>query len=409
MPRLKFCRICGSSDLVEIIDLGIQPLSGVFPGHLDPPSTAGPLRLLRCDDCHLLQLGDSYSSDEMYGETYGYRSGLNNSMISHLERVSKGLIRLLNLGSSDIVVDIGANDGTFVNFFSNRKIQAVGIDPTSAKYREFFHEEVFVVESFFNVAAYENTKLKKAKLVTSIAMFYDLEKPIEFAKDVHSILTNDGYWYLEQSYAPWMRQSGAYDTICHEHLEYYSLSNIRDILNESGFTIVKVTTNNINGGSFGVLAQKTSALEKLDKDPYVNWLFQEETKNNNLEDWRNFAELVLHRRDSLKELIDTISQKGGRIAALGASTKGNVLLNFTGLDSNVIESIGEVNPYKFGRYTPGSNIPILPEKQVINSNPDYLIFLPWHFKESALIRYEEYLINGGKLLFPLPDIEILGF
>jgi len=356
-----------------------------------------------------VQLGDSYSNDEMYGETYGYRSGLNNSMVSHLERLSKGLIRLLNLESSDIVVDIGANDGTLINFFSDRGIQAVGIDPTSAKYREFFHKDVLVLESFFNVAAYEETKLKKAKLVTSIAMFYDLEKPIQFARDVHSILADDGYWFLEQSYAPWMRQSGAYDTICHEHLEYYSLSNIRDIMSESGFTIVKVTTNNINGGSFGVLVRKTSALKKSSIDPYVDWLFKEEAKGNNLEDWMNFTEHVLHGRNSLRELIEGINQSGERIAALGASTKGNVLLNFTGLDSSLIESVGEVNPYKFGRLTPGSNIPILPENQVIKSNPDYLIFLPWHFKESALIRYEKYLISGGKLLFPLPDIEILGF
>jgi hypothetical protein len=409
MSELKACRICKSSTLIEIINLGIQPLSGVFPGPMDSASTSGPLRLLRCDACHLIQLGDTYSKDEMYGETYGYRSGLNETMISHLERVSKGLMRLLNLKSTDIVVDIGANDGTFLNFFAKSGIQAVGIDPTSSKYRQYFHSDIEIVESFFNAESYYSLKKSKAKLVTSIAMFYDLENPIQLAKDVYSILDDDGFWFLEQSYAPWMRQSGAYDTICHEHLEYYSLADIKNIMDASGFVIVRVTTNNINGGSFGVLVKKAQNRQYTEVDPYINWLQHEESRSNNLEDWKMFSNLVELRKYSLKSLVEEIIIKGHRIAGLGASTKGNVLLNYTGLTGDFIESIGEVNPYKYGRFTPGSNIPILPEAEVLESNPQYLMFLPWHFRESALERYESYLTQGGKIIFPLPNVEIIGY
>ena len=409
MSKLTTCRICHSSTLLEVIDLGIQPLSGVFPGPEDAPSTSGPLRLLRCDACHLIQLGDTYSKDEMYGETYGYRSGLNKTMISHLERVSKGLMRLLDLKNTDVVVDIGANDGTFLNFFAQNGVPSVGIDPTSSKYRQYFHSTVTVVESFFSAEAYSSLGKKKAKLVTSIAMFYDLEDPIKFAKDVYTILDEDGFWFLEQSYAPWMRQSGAYDTICHEHLEYYSLSDLKNIMDASGFVIVRVTTNNINGGSFGVLVKKSKNHKFISIDPYINWLHNEESRSNTLEEWNAFADLVKQRRYSLKSLVEEIILKGNRIAALGASTKGNVLLNYTGLTGDYIESIGEVNPYKYGRFTPGSNIPIRPEAEVIESNPDYLIFLPWHFRENALERYEAYLTTGGKLIFPLPNVEIIGY
>jgi hypothetical protein len=376
---------------------------------MDSASTSGPLRLLRCDACHLIQLGDTYSKDEMYGETYGYRSGLNETMISHLERVSKGLMRLLNLKSTDIVVDIGANDGTFLNFFAKSGIQAVGIDPTSSKYRQYFHSDIEIVESFFNAESYYSLKKSKAKLVTSIAMFYDLENPIQLAKDVYSILDDDGFWFLEQSYAPWMRQSGAYDTICHEHLEYYSLADIKNIMDASGFVIVRVTTNNINGGSFGVLVKKAQNRQYTEVDPYINWLQHEESRSNNLEDWKMFSNLVELRKYSLKSLVEEIIIKGHRIAGLGASTKGNVLLNYTGLTGDFIESIGEVNPYKYGRFTPGSNIPILPEAEVLESNPQYLMFLPWHFRESALERYESYLTQGGKIIFPLPNVEIIGY
>lgn len=409
MAELNKCRICGASSFLEIVNLGSQPLSGVFPAPGDPLSTSGPLRLLRCSSCKLVQLGDTYAQSEMYGDTYGYRSGLNKTMTEHLRRVAEGLIKLLHLSPTDLVVDIGANDGTFLNNFASKGIQAAGIDPTSLKYIEYFDPRVKVVGDFFSSKVAEENKISSAKLVTSIAMFYDLESPLDFAKDVYRILEEGGFWFLEQSYAPWMRQSGAYDTICHEHLEYYSLLDLENILNQAGFDIIKATTNAINGGSFGILVQKRKLNVMANVDPYVEWLKAEEVNSNTDDNWLEFAAVVQQRKASLHRLIVSLKARGNRISGLGASTKGNVLLNFTELDSNLIDKIGEVNPYKFGRFTPGSNIPIAPDSEVLADDPDYLVFLPWHFRENALTKYEDYLTRGGRIIFPLPNVEIIGY
>lgn len=409
MAELKNCRICGASSFLEIINLGSQPLSGVFPAPGDPISTSGPLRLLRCSSCMLVQLGDTYAQTEMYGDTYGYRSGLNKTMTEHLKRVANGLIKFLQLSSTDLVVDIGANDGTFLNNFASRGIPAAGIDPTSLKYTEYFDSKIKIVGDFFSSEVAAANKISDAKLVTSIAMFYDLENPLDFAKSVYGILEEGGFWFLEQSYAPWMRQSGAYDTICHEHLEYYSLLDLENIMNEAGFDIVKATTNAINGGSFGILVQKRKLGAKTNVDPYVEWLKVEEINSNTEDNWVDFAIRVQQRKISLHRLIVSLKEQGNKISGLGASTKGNVLLNFTELDSSLIDKIGEVNPYKFGRFTPGSNIPIAPDSEVLADNPDYLIFLPWHFRENALSKYEDYLTRGGRIIFPLPNVEIIGY
>ena len=409
MSELTKCRVCRNGNFYEILDLGVQPLSGVFPAVGEPESTSGPLKLKRCNDCGLVQLGHSYPLDEMYGDTYGYRSGLNKTMTDHLGRVARGLIRSLSLDSKDLVVDIGSNDGTFLNNFSSKGIKCVGIDPTSAKYSEFFDKEIVVCNDFFSEGVFANLGLKKAKLVTSIAMFYDLEDPIKFARDVNAVLEEGGYWFLEQSYAPWMRKSGAYDTICHEHLEYYSLSDLQNIMREAGFTIVKATTNDINGGSFGILVRKKSGTISMNVDPYVKWLQTQEEKEAGIESWKLLASTVIERRYSLRTLIEDLKEDGNSISALGASTKGNVLLNFTGLTSAHIDSVGEVNPYKFGRFTPGSHIPIESDEKVLLSNPDYLIFLPWHFRESALRNYDAFLTSGGRMIFPLPNVEVIGY
>jgi hypothetical protein len=345
----------------------------------------------------------------MYGDTYGYRSGLNRTMTEHLGRIANGLIKLLHLSQFDLIVDIGANDGTFLNNFARNGIQAVAIDPTSLKYSEYFDPGIKVIGDFFSSEVVSENKVSGAKLVTSIAMFYDLENPLKFAKDVHDILDYGGYWFLEQSYAPWMRQSGAYDTICHEHLEYYSLLDLEYIMNEAGFDIVKATTNAINGGSFGILVQKRTLSGVATVDPYVEWLKIEEKNSNTEDNWLEFSEIVQQRKSSLHRLIVGLKEQGNRISGLGASTKGNVLLNFTGLDSRLIDKIGEINPYKFGRFTPGSHIPIAPDSEVLLEKPDYLIFLPWHFRENALSKYEDYLTRGGRIIFPLPNVEIIGY
>jgi len=411
MSIVSICRVCQARAFDEIINLGSQPLSGVFPQSDAEIISSGDLQLLRCSKCGLVQLGSSFSSEEMYGENYGYRSGLNSTMVNHLERIAKGLVRKIDFNDGDVICDIGSNDGTFLNNFQGSSFELIGIDPTAEKYRDYYSSDVVVVSKFFSKESYFNHQSREAKLVTSIAMFYDLEDPVGFARQINDVLCEDGYWLIEMSYAPWMQSSGAYDTICHEHLEYYSLTDLINILKLSGFYIQDVSTNAINGGSITVLARKISQASKNTPSEYFAWLLAQETQNrvNTVEAWTNFARTVEARRDSLRSLVFEITQAGKTIYGLGASTKGNVLLNYSNLDKSVLPLIGEVNPYKFGRVTPGSHIPIVPEEEILKMCPDYLLFLPWHFRENAIQKYSKFLTSGGRFIFPLPSVEVLGY
>ena len=411
MQIVAFCRVCRSSNLQEIINLGSQPLSGVFPQNEHEFVSSGELRLMRCAECGLVQLGSSFPSEEMYGENYGYRSGLNSTMVNHLERIAKGLIRRIDFAPNDVICDIGSNDGTFLKNFEGLSLKLIGIDPTAEKYRNHYPSGMKVVSEFFSSETYFANQSQKAKIVTSIAMFYDLENPVGFATQVNEVLCEDGYWLIEMSYAPWMQTSGAYDTICHEHLEYYSLGDLTNILKLSGFYIRDVSTNAINGGSITVLARKISQALTDPSGEYYRWLSAEESRSqvNTFASWIEFAQRVESRRDSLRSLIGEITNAGKTLYGLGASTKGNVLLNYSNLDKSLIPAIGEVNPYKYGRVTPGSHIPITSEQDILDIKPDYLLFLPWHFRENAIQKYAPYLTAGGRFIFPLPSVEVLGY
>jgi C-methyltransferase C-terminal domain/Methyltransferase domain len=345
----------------------------------------------------------------MYGENYGYRSGLNQSMVNHLTEKVRYLERAVSLKSSDVVLDIGSNDATTLKAFSTSGIRRIGIDPTGNKFRHFYSDDIQLVPEFFSAAAYRAIEKRPAKIITSIAMFYDLEAPIEFAKQIEAILANDGVWHFEQSYMPSMLRMNSYDTICHEHLEYYSLGVVRRILEAAGLSVVDVAMNAVNGGSFAVTAAKTGNRSAKQNLPVVNWLLEQEDRMslNTPRPYRDFEERVFRHRDDLTRLIQALNADGKTVLGYGASTKGNVLLQFCGFTEKDIPAIAEVNPNKFGCFTPGTQIPIISEEQARAMKPDYFLVLPWHFKDGIVRREKEYLASGGKMIFPFPEIEIV--
>jgi hypothetical protein len=403
------CRISGSQNLITVLDLGVQALTGVFPKSPDEDITAGPLKLVWCPDSGLLQLQHTYDLNEMYGDNYGYRSGLNASMVTHLKNKVKQLQRVVQLTANDIVVDIGSNDATLLRSYENGEIKRVGIDPTGNKFRSFYDDSMLLIADFFNATEF-NKQLqgKSAKIITSISMFYDLQSPIDFVRDIQQILDIDGIWHFEQSYMPTMLRMNSYDTVCHEHLEYYSLTVVKKLLDSCDMKIVDVQMNSINGGSFGVTAaHKGSSLKS--NQAVIDWMLAQEDRIglHTPTPFRNFEERVFSHRKNLVELIGSLRADGKKIVGYGASTKGNVLLQFCGFGPNDIDCIAEVNVDKYGSYTPGSNIPILSEQEVKAMQPDYMLVLPWHFRDSIVRREEEYLARGGKLIFPMPEIEIV--
>jgi hypothetical protein len=411
--RIDSCRICDNTNLVPVLSLGEQSLTGVFPRQRDQPLTRGPLELVKCcgdtRTCGLVQLRHSYSSAEMYGDNYGYRSSLNRSMVGHLHSKVDSLRGLVSLDEGDLVLDIGSNDGTTLSFYPET-LTRVGIDPTAGRFRQFYKPGVYVIPDFFSAERFEREfGRRKARIVTSIAMFYDLDSPLEFVEEIERILDNDGIWHLEQSYLPLMLTQTAYDTICHEHVEYYCLQQLEWMMSRSGLKIIDVELNDVNGGSFAVTISKAGSRFQPNRTVIDRVLRDEKrARMPTLAPLQRFSERVFAHRNRLVALLDDINRGGARVLGYGASTKGNVILQFCGITADQLPFIADVNEDKLGCFTPGSGIPIISEADAHAMGPDYLLVLPWHFRQNLIERESGFLRRGGKMIFPLPEIEVVG-
>ncbi len=404
------CRICGSEDLTPILSLGEQCLTGVFPRTLTETLTRGPLELVKCsgeDKCGLVQLRHTYSSAEMYGANYGYRSSLNRTMVDHLERKVEALRRIVTLTAGDLVLDIGSNDGTTLSFYPEF-VERAGIDPTASKFREYYPAGAHAISDFFSAALFDTTfGGRKAKIITSIAMLYDLEQPLEFARQIESCLSEDGIWHFEQSYLPLLLKTTGYDTICHEHVEYYALRQIEWIVRRAGMRVLHVKLNDVNGGSFAVTTCKQSAVHVADDTAARVLADEDELGLGTTAPFERFAKRVALHRDKLLGLLQGLTRDSQLVLGYGASTKGNVILQYCGIGPALIPCFAEVNPDKFGALTPGSGIPIVSEDEAKAMHPDYLLVMPWHFRANLLQREQPFIESGGRLIFPLPQIEII--
>ena len=407
--ELSACRVSGSDHLVPVLNLGHQALTGVFPRSAGEAVTRGPLELVWCPDSGLLQLKHTYDPAEMYGANYGYRSGLNQSMVDHLTGKVAYLERLIALRPGDVVLDVGSNDGTTLKAYSAAGIERIGIDPTGEKFRKYYSADTRLVPEFFSARAYRSVQSRPARIITSIAMLYDLDSPVDFARQIAEVLARDGLWHFEQSYMPSMLRMNSYDTICHEHLEYYSLGVIEQILERADLQIVDVVTNAVNGGSFAVTATHRANPSARPNRAVIDWLLQQEDRMGlgTPKPYREFEERVFRHREDLVRLIRSLNGDGKKVLGYGASTKGNVTLQFCGFSAGDIAAIADVNPDKYGCVTPGTHIPIVSEADAKAMNPDYFLVLPWHFKDGILRREKEFLRKGGKFIFPFPEIEIV--
>ncbi|MDP2830259.1 MAG: class I SAM-dependent methyltransferase [Sulfuricellaceae bacterium] len=409
IKKIESCRICGNTHLEPVLDLGEQTLTGVFPSDRNLSITSGPLRLVKCmggdEVCGLLQLEHSYDHVEMYGENYGYRSGLNQCMVRHLHDKVAGILSRVTLDANSLVVDIGSNDSTTLQAYPNNGCTLLGIDPTGIKLKEYYPPHIQLIPDFFTAdKLHERFPGRKARVVTSFSMFYDLEAPLQFMREVASILDDSGIWLFEQSYLPLMLERNAYDTVCHEHLEYYALRQIKWMADRAALKILDVEFNDTNGGSFSITVAKQSAPYEV--EPRLDALLNHERDLglDGLEPYRAFAERVANNRQELVGFVRNALAEGKRIAVLGASTKGNVVLQYCGLTEHDIFAVGEVNPDKYGHFTPGSLIPIVPESTLLDEEPDYLLVLPWHFRGFFESKYK---LKHARLVFPLPMLEVV--
>ena len=411
----KSCRICGSTSLHRVIDLGPQHLQGSFvkPGEECPPLRRIPCVLVRCDPtanetaCGLLQMEHSVPPEILYS-SYWYRSGTNQTMRDHLAGIVDSALELVHK-KRGVALDIGCNDGTLLKKYP-KTWRRLGVDPSDIG--QEIKDGIQVVRDVFPSAELKRRYPRlKFDIITSIAMFYDLEDPVGFVRSIQECLAPDGVWIVEMSYMPLMLEMNSYDTICHEHLEYYSLSVIENILRRVGLKVFRAELNAINGGSLRCYVTHAGS-SAFKKEEWLEGLKKLRRSEFDLEldtdkPYKSFQDRINLHRDELTALIKKLNQEGKRFHIYGASTKGNTILQWCNLDNRIIDCAAERNPEKYGTSTLGTDIPIVSEADSRKMKPDYYLVLPWHFKEEFLKREKATLDQGIGFIFPLPTIEVI--
>lgn len=412
------CRLCGSKSLTPILDLGPQMLATVFvsdDNHDCIPTRKVPLELMRCNPekgehaCGLVQLRHTFPADIMYGD-YWYASGVNQTMRDALSDVATRAKGFVTIKPGDIALDIGCNDGTLLRSYKHKGLNLVGFDPAKnflgAK-REGFTR----ITDYFNKTSYARVLGdKKAKIITSIAMFYDLDDPTGFTRDVHDTLHDDGIWILQMADLPAMLTNNMFDNICHEHLAYFHLAPMEFLLKRCGMKLVDIEKNSVNGSSYRFYIRKNSGADPTPEA--MRRITSERVKEFNMAldtdaPYEIFKKNIERNKRDLLAFIKKARTKGKKVFVYGASTKGNVLLQYFGLTERTIPYSADRNPRKWGTRTLGSNIPIISEEEARKMKPDYFLVLPYHFLDEMLPREKDFTKRGGKFIVPVPSIRIV--
>ncbi len=412
MKTRTTCRVCEGT-LIPILSLGELYVSD-FPAADQPDSVKAPLELVLCQRCHLLQLKHTVPAENLY-RNYWYRSGTNQMMRDALADIANTGERLAHLRAGDAVLDIGCNDGTLLASYKTAGIYKIGCDPAQnlAQYSRQVADKLIV--GFFKSEEWERDVdliACRPEIVTTIAMFYDLEDPNQFVADVKNVIHRDGVWIAQMSYLPLMLKTNELGNICHEHLEYYSLQSFEYLLSIHGLEIVDVALNDVNGGSlrayvrskkadpatFGDATYRSLAAER------VRILCEQEVnmRLDNVETYTDFAFRVQRIKNDVVCFIREQVGRGKKVYVYGASTKGNTILQYYGLDHTLIKAAAERNPDKWGKVTVGTRIPIVSETEARGAKPDYFLVLPWHFVDEFQARERDYLLAGGRFIMPAP-------
>ena len=410
MLTITECRSCGSTNLTNILSLGLQyPSNFIELNSISDKREQIPLELIFCEkkDCGLLQLKHTASRESLY-KKYWFRSGINEKMVEALKDITKSVEKRISLSENDIVLDIGCNDGTLLRSYQS-KVRLVGFEPASNLVDEAKEGTDLIINNFFSFYEFvQHFPNERIKVITSIAMFYDLEDPNSFVSDIVNCLDQDGIWIIQMAYLIPMLELNAFDNIVHEHLEYWSLKSLKRLLEEHDLEIFDVELNDVYGGSFRIFV-KTKKNDKINIQNSVDEFLKKEDEFGleKKETYLNFANRVNSLKNKLNDFIKKEISNGKLIYAYGASTKGNTLLQFYNLNNKLISKAADRDSKKFGKMTVGSNIPVISEEQARDEKPDYFLVLPWHLVDFFKERENEFLNNGGKFIVPLPDFKII--
>lgn len=406
----KACRVCNSSHLEPILSLGDQCLTN-FVNSSEAKLFVAPLELVLCSrklgGCGLLQLKHTVPGDILYRK-FWYKSGVNQTIKNDLADIAHKGENLVELKKGDIVLDIGTNDGTLLRQYENKNIKSVGFEPAVNLVKEAEVGTTKIINDFFNYEQFSETFNQKPKIITSISMFYDLEDPNKFVNDIVRILDDEGIWIIQMNYLMTMLENNAFDNIVHEHLEYYSLKSLEYLLEKHDLVVFDVELNGINGGSIRTYVKhKNCQKYPITRSVKELRLYEDKIGLDGNEPYIQFANRIKDLKKRTYDFIKTEVEKGKKICVYGASTRGNTLLQFYGLDHTLITAAIERNPEKWGKKTVLTDIPIISEEEGRTKKPEYFLILPWYFIEEFKQRERDYLQKGGKFILPLPDFKII--
>ena len=404
--KIYKCRNCKSRKLKRIFSLGNIFYTGKFTKKNTSPRK-GPINVAMCENCTLVQLENNFDLNYMYGPDYGYRTGINKTMTNHVKNIVKTLSVKSKLKKNDIVLDIASNDGTLLNFYK-KEIVTFGVDPVIKKYLQNYSKINFKISDFFSSKKVKKITNRKFKIITALSVFYDLRDPNKFLSDTESILDNDGIFVIELADLASIIKFNVFDTFCHEHSEYYSAKVIAQMCVNNSLRLFDVKINNINGGSLQFYICKDKSKYKNNK-PVLKKIFlrEKKLKLNKKQTFLNFIRRVNKIKFQLMSFVKQAIKDKKTIHGYGASTKGNVLLQYFGLSYKEINYVADKNPKKYNLYTPGSKIKIISESLSRKIKPDYYLVLPWHFKKEILLREKKTIERNSKFIFPLPNLKII--
>ena len=403
---IKNCRSCNSKKLSKLFSLGRLSFTGKFAKNEKKNIPRAELGLVICKNCELVQLSKNFNLKYLYSSDYGYRTGINKTMTSHMKNIVKKAQSIAKVKKSDAVLDIASNDGTLLNFYK-KGIYTVGIDPTINKFKNHYKNINLKKSKFFSKKEIVIRTKRKFKVISALSVFYDIEKPHKFLKDVYNLLDDDGIFILEQADLQSIIKLKMFDTICHEHLEYYSHKVILNLLKKNNLILFDYKKNDINGGSTQYYIKKYNNTSIKIKNQKIKRLLFDERKYrlNEISTYKSFFKNIQRTKFQLLKLLKKIKKDNKTIHGYGASTKGNVLLQYFGINKNYIDFISDRNPKKKGSYTPNTKIKIVSEHFSRSKKPNYYLVLPWHFKKEILMR-EKLQRKYSKFIFPLPRLSI---
>ena len=405
--KIKNCRNCKNTELFDLFSLGKISFTGRFPNTIRQNVPKAYLNVLMCKKCKLVQLDRNFDLNYLYGKSYGYRTGINKTMTDHVKKIVRKCSALVKLKSKQYVLDIGSNDATLLNFYANDIIK-VGVDPLVNKYKKFYKKINYKISNFFKIKDIEKIKIKKKfKIISALSVFYDLRDPNKFIKEIKKILDDKGVFVLEHVDLYYIIKNNIFDTICHEHLVFYSTKIIIEMMKNNGLKVFNHEYNEINGGSSRYYICHSKTNFKVSKN-IKKVLLRENLQGIELKKtYKLFFTKILNEKIKLIKLIKKIKNEKQDIHGYGASTKGNVLLQFYNINNKVVNYIADRNPLKWNSFTPGTRIKIISESQSRKIKPHFYLVLPWHFKNEILIREKNIRKKGTKFIFPLPKVRVV--